>query len=100
MRVLSEDRRMAAGDHCLLDIPPVDEQFGHSPAVAICRDPADDNGLIHQHPVQVVLRCHGWGRSGVLALQRGSVDAGQPDFFSCGCRAGIAVVAAFDGHAG
>ena len=91
---------MATGDHCLLDIPPVDKQFGHSPVVVICRDPADANGLIHQHPIQVVLRCHGWRRFGVFALQRGCVNAGQPDFFSCGCGAGIAVVAAPDGHGG
>ena len=93
MRVLV-DRRMAAGDHCLLDIPPVDEQFGHSPAVAIVGSCGCQRS---PHPVQVVLRCYGWGRLAFSPCSAGvSMQASR--VFLRGGR--IAVAAALDGHAG
>jgi hypothetical protein len=95
-----EDLGVAAGDHGLLDVRPVDEQLGHGPAISVSRNAANAHLLAHEHSVEVILRRHGWSWLGVLPLQLRGVDASQPDLFACGRGAGIAVVAALDGDSG
>ena len=95
-----EDLGVAAGDHGLLDVRPVDEQLGHGPAVSVSRNASNAHLLAHEHPVEVILRRHGWSWPGALPLQLGGVDAGQTNFFAHGRGAGAAVVAALDGDGG
>ena len=49
--VFPEDFGVAACNHCLLNVGPINEQLSNGSAVAISFDPADAHLLIHQHPV-------------------------------------------------
>ena len=89
--VTPEDLSVTAADHRLLDVHPVDEQLGHGPAVSVSRDAANAHLLAHEHSVEVILRRHGGSWPGILPLQLGSIDAGQPDLFARGRGAGVAV---------
>ena len=90
---------MAAGDHRLLHVHPVDEQLTDSPAIAVCGDPAKADRPSFDHRPQVIPSSLGAFRLSPLPPQLGSVDAGQPDpFTGCGSAA-VAVVAAADGDA-
>ena len=89
---------MAAGDHRLLHVHPVDEQLSDGSAIAIDGDPAKADGLPDHHGPKVIASSSGPFWLSPLPPQLGSVDAGQPDLFT-GCRmTGVAVVAPADGH--
>ena len=88
---------MAAGDHRLLHVHPVDEQLPDGSAIAIDRDPAKADRPSFDHRPQVIPGSLGAFRLSQLPPQLGSVDAGQPDAFTVSGSAGVAVVAAADG---
>ena len=91
------DRCMAAGDHGLLNIQPVDEQLTDGPAISVFGDSAKAQGLPGHHGPQVIASSSGPFRLNPLPSQLGCVDAGQPDPFTVSCPASVAVVAAADG---
>ncbi len=88
---------MAAGDHRLLNIHPVDEKLTDSPAITVCGDPAKADRPSDHHGLKVITGSSGRFRLSPLPPQLGSVDAGQPDPFTVSGSAGVAVVAAADG---
>ena len=85
---------MAAGDHRLLNIHPVDEQLTDGSAIAIDGDPAKTDRPSFDHRPQVIPGSLGAFRLSPLPPQLGSVDAGQPDPLTVCGSAGVAVVAA------
>jgi len=87
---------MAAGDHRLLHVHPVDEQLPDGSAIAVCSDPAKTDRPSFHHCPQVIPGSLGAFRLSPLPPQLGSVDAGQPDPFTLNGSAGVAVVAAAD----
>ena len=91
------DRCMAAGDHGLLNIQPVDEQLTDGPAISVFGDSAKAQGLPGHHGPQVITGSPSPFRLSPFPSQLRSVDAGQPDPFTFSCSAGIAVVTAADG---
>ena len=95
--VLPIDLRMAAGDHRLLNIHPVDEQLTDGPAIAIDRDPPKTDRPSDHHGPKVITGSSGRFRLSPLPSQFRSVDAGQPDPLTVSGSAGVAVVAAADG---
>ena len=88
---------MAAGDHHLLHVHPVDEQLTDGPAIAIDRYPAKADRPSDHHGSKVITGSLGAFRLSPFPPQLGSVDAGQPDPFTVSGSAGVAVVAAADG---
>ena len=92
------DRCMAAGDHGLLNIQPVDEQLTDGPAISVFGDSAKAQGLPGHHGPQVIASSSGPFRLNPLPSQLGCVDAGQPDLLSGGRPTSIPVVAIADGH--
>ena len=88
---------MAAGDHRLLHVHPVDEQLTDGPAIAVGGDPAKADRPSFDHGPKVIAGSSGPFRLSPLALHFWGVDAGQPDLFTSAGRAGVAVVAAADG---
>ena len=88
---------MAAGDHRLLNIHPVDEQLTDGPAIAVGGDPAKADGLADHHGSKVIPGSLGPFRLSPFPSQFWRVDTGQPDPFAGIGPAGVAVVAAVDG---
>ena len=87
---------MAAGDHGLLDVHPVDKQLPDGPAVAVGGDPAKPDGLSDDHGPKVITGSSGPFRLRPLPFQFRRVDAGKPDLFIVSGSACVAVVAAAD----
>ena len=88
---------MAAGDHGLLNIPPIDEQLTDSSAVAIEHDSTKADRPSDNHSSKVIPGIPGPLRLSTLSSQLGGVDARQPDPLTVNGPAGIAVVAAPNG---
>tara|TARA_B100001093_G_scaffold428089_1_gene422729 strand:+ start:709 stop:1134 length:426 start_codon:yes stop_codon:yes gene_type:complete len=91
------DRCMAAGDHGLLNIQPVDEQLTDGPAISVFGDSAKAQGLPGHHGPQVITGSPSPFRLSPFPSQLRSVDAGQPDPFTISGPTGVAVIAAVDG---
>ena len=96
--VFPKDLGMATGDHRLLNIHPVDEQLSDSPSITVGGDPAKADSPSFDHHPQVIAGRFGTFRPSPLSSQLRSVDAGQPDSFAVRGSAGVAVVAAANGH--
>ena len=96
------DLRMAAGDHGLLNIHPVDEQLADGSAVSVGCDAAKADRPSDHHSAEVIAGGDGCvdihHRPGGAPPHFRGVDAGQPDLFALGRGARIAVVAVADGH--
>ena len=80
--IFPEDLCMAAGNHGLLDIHPVNEQLTDCPAIAISCDSADAHPLIDQQSAEVIFRSDCWSWFCIVPLQLRCIDACQPDPFA------------------
>ena len=85
---------MAAGDHRLLHVHPVDKELTHSPAITVAGDPAKADSPSFDYPAKVITGSSGPFWLSPLPSQFWSIYASQPDPLTVSCPAGAAVVAA------
>ena len=70
---------MAAGDHRLLNIHPVDEQLTDGPAITVGGDPTKADSPSFDHSAEMITGSPCALRLSSLPSQFWCVDAGQPD---------------------
>ena len=87
---------MATGNHDLLHIHALDEQFSDGSAIAIDGDPAKTDRPSFDHPAKMIAGSSGPFWLSPFPTQFWRIDAGQPDLLTSVGRAGVAVIAAAD----